>query len=304
VLKNFEVSKNCSETWPLSTGHICKFIEWAFYEKGLKFTTIRSYVSNLATLHKIQDLQVNNFQNFLVKTSLRGVENLSFNIKSKINKRKAMTLPLLRILGHEVAKKDWPDSSKSVIWTAMCTAFFGSFRTGEILAKEELAFSRAETLVWADVKFLKDGSIQILNKIPKNRTPGGETIDLFEFDDTCCPVTAMKKLRDSIPHTQNSPVFRFASGKLLTQKTFNNIIVECLEPKFGAKAKHFSGHSFRAGLPSALASCQDLASEKAIKKWGRWSSSAFEKYTRLNHQAKRDVFALFSEALAKEKFNR
>jgi hypothetical protein len=87
-------------------------------------------------------------------------------------------------------------------------------------------------------------------------------------------------------------------------KAFNNIIRDCLEPIFGKKARFFSGHSFRAGLPSALASCQNIATEAAIKKWGRWRSNSFEKYTRLNHTAKFEVFELFSEALQAKKFNK
>jgi hypothetical protein len=55
----------------------------------------------------------------------------------------------------------------------------GSFRLGEILAKSENYFNVHETLLWKDVKFMKDGSIQIHNKIPKTRTKNGEYISLF-----------------------------------------------------------------------------------------------------------------------------
>ena len=48
-----------------------------------------------------------------------------------------MTLELLKILGHEIAKTDWPENSKQVLWCACTTAFFGSFRLGEILPKSE-----------------------------------------------------------------------------------------------------------------------------------------------------------------------
>jgi hypothetical protein len=172
---------------------------------------------------------------------------------------------------------------------------------GELLSKSEFAFNKNETLTWNDVRFLKDGSVQILNKIPKNRTPGGETIDLFAYNDSCCPVAALKRLWKDLSHNLSDPVFRFESGKLLTMKLFNEVLRDCLSVRFGQKANCFSGHSFRAGLPSALSSCHSLASEAAIKKWGRWKSDAYEKYTKLNHEAKREVFDLFSKALNREK---
>jgi hypothetical protein len=87
---------------------------------------------------------------------------------------------------------------------------------------------------------------------------------------------------------------------LLTLSQFNTILKNCLTPSIGSKANNFSGHSFRAALPSALASCQNLTSDAAIKKWGRWRSDAFEKYTRLNRQAKKEVFDLFKEALGRQ----
>ena len=167
-----------------------------------------------------------------------------------------MTLPLLKLIGHELAIKNWEENSKLVVWTAMCTAFFGSFRMGELLSKAEFGFSHFDTLLWADIRFLKDGSIQIRNRIPKNRSQTGEIIDLFPFEGSSCPVNSLKKLWTELPHEKNMPVFRFKSGKFLTQKTFNSVITDCLKPHFKDKAFDYSGHSFRVGLPSALSSCQ------------------------------------------------
>ena len=146
-------------TWPISTKSLCNFIEWAFYTKGLNPSTIKSYVSNLATIHKLKGLCTESFSSFPVKLALRGTENLALVNPSHTNIRKAMSLPLLKILGHELAKKNWHDDSKRVIWAAMNVAFFGSFRMGELLAKSEFSYSKEETLTWADVRFEKDGSI-------------------------------------------------------------------------------------------------------------------------------------------------
>jgi hypothetical protein len=289
--------KNISVIWPLSVNVVCNFIEWAHYEKKLSSSTIRSYVSNLSTIHKLMFNNSEVFSDFRVKIALKGIENLALIPGKNLKPRKAMTLPVLRIIGHRIALENWAQQSKLVVWTAMCVCFFGSFRMGELLSKSEFGFNSSETLMWADVRFLNDGSVQILNKLSKSRTPGGEVIDLFPFKRGCCPVAGLSALKGALSPDPNLPVFRFASGKLLTQKMINEIIHNCLVPVFGPGGREYSGHSFRAGLPSALAACRELSSEKDIKKWGRWKSNAFERYTRLNHKAKRGIFEQFKKAL-------
>jgi len=293
----FEILHGKSYSWPLTVETICKYVNWCFFTKKFEPSTIKTYLSNLATLHKLKNLEFSNFSSFLVKTHVRGVENLCLSNVHEKRCRRAMSLPVLKILGHEIALKNWSNDSKIVVWTAMCIAFFGSFRIGEILAKSEFAYNVIDTLIWNNVKFMDDDSVIITSNVTKNRTPGGESVSLFKFEGSFCPVTALKNLHSVLPHDPNLPVFRFVTGKLLTQRSFNNIIIECLTPHFGKKAKGFSGHSFRSGLPSALSGCEKFASVAAIKKWGRWSSDAYQRYTKLDHLAKKDIFELFKNAL-------
>jgi hypothetical protein len=82
--------------------------------------------------------------------------------------KKVMSLPLLRLMGHELAKNNWSDHSKVVVCPTYTTAFMGSFRLGEILARNEKTFNPLESLMWKDVRFMKDDSDQIHVKIPKN----------------------------------------------------------------------------------------------------------------------------------------
>jgi hypothetical protein len=73
----------------------------------------------------------------------------------------------------------------------------------------------------------------------------------------------------------------------------NGILENLLEPHLGKDAKLYSCKSFRAALPSALAAFPNLGNKLAIKRWGRWNSEAFERYTRLNHNAKKRNFRTF-----------
>ncbi len=207
-------------------------------------------------------------------------------------------MPLLRLIGHEVAKCDWSKHSKMVVWASLCVGFFGSFRFGEILSKHEDKFNPHETLLWRDIIFLNDDSLKILNKIPKSRKKSGEVISLFKFDyHNCCPVKALKKLKDLTKGSEDDPVFKFSNNSLLTSKKLNGYIQFFLAKHIGEDAKLYFCHSFRGGLPSALAAIPDMDNDPSIMKWGRWNSEAFERYVRLSHVAKSELFKKFVTAL-------
>jgi len=228
----------------------------------------------------------------MVKALLRGAENLSFYEPNSRVSRKVMTFPLLKLLAHQISKADWLQDSKQVMWTAATTAFFGSFRLGELLSLREGSFNRAETLLWSDITFKKD-SVVVRIKVPKNRNPDGEYVDLFMLNNgSYCPVRALLKLKQmkGEEYRVSDPVFMFECGKLLTPSTLNSTLHTLLFPHIGRAAEQITGHSFRAALPSALANRPDLANDEDIKLWGRWDSSSFKRYTRLKPDQKRAVF--------------
>jgi hypothetical protein len=90
----------------------------------------------------------------------------------------------------------------------------------------------------------------------------------------------------------------FDSGRLLTKAKLNKIIQAQLFPHIGQEARLYNCKSFRAALPSALAANPHMSNDTTIKRWGRWNSKAFERYTRLSHKAKRKLFSKFIRALA------
>ena len=167
--------------WPFTHSFITHFIEWLSFIKNLAPASINTYMSLLKLIHKLRGLDTSTCESFLCKTLIRGASNLQY-YKPRMNaNKKVMTIPLLKILGHNLAKTDWSDHTKSVIWTAATVGFFGSFRFGELLSKKQNEYNKFETLLWSDMKFFDDGSVRIHKKIPKNRTPNGEFVSLFEF---------------------------------------------------------------------------------------------------------------------------
>ncbi len=75
------------------------------------------------------------------------------------------------------------------------------------------------------------------------------------------------------------------------------MILHTLKKHIGDEAKAYSCRSFRAALPSALAAKLMVGNKDNIKRWGRWNSDAYERYTRLSHRMKRRLFYQFVAAI-------
>jgi hypothetical protein len=87
-----------------------------------------TYLSDLKLAHKLRDLDCSHFDDFFTKAMIKGAGNLLLYTNIVRKAKFVLTFPLLKLLGHEVAKSDWSVDSKRVFWAACCLAFFGSFR--------------------------------------------------------------------------------------------------------------------------------------------------------------------------------
>jgi hypothetical protein len=280
-------------TMPMNESFICEFAAWALKEKELMPSTVTSYLSSLTTIHELKGFKNHNCLTPLAKKVIQGAQNLRFYTNMVKCTRKVVTLPMLKLIGHEIAKSDWSKNSKQVFWSACVTAFFGSFRLSEILSKSEWNYNETETLLWSDVKFTGPDSVLIHITVEKSRNIKGAFIDLFRFSGhNCCPVSCLKALYDVSNSAVNSnkPVFSFESGKLLIADILVNCVRELLRPHLGDEVEGIFGHSFRAGLPAAMADCPDIANSEDVKSWGRWNSSSFLLYTRLKFHMRRAIF--------------
>ncbi len=97
---------------------------------------------------------------------LKGAKNLATYNEICKPAKFVMSFHLLKLIGHEIARSNWDKDRKLVIWTACCVAFFGSFRLGEILPREDSENSW-ENLKWKQVVFTQKNSVIINIKFPK-----------------------------------------------------------------------------------------------------------------------------------------
>ena len=288
----FELTEGSICTWPLSNDDINNFCYWALTVKKLKYSTVSAYISSISLAHKLRGMDNSACYNHTTKLILRSAENMTLYEPCKTRNRNVMTLSLLKILGNEIAITNWTNESKQLFWTVSCIAFFGSFRMGELLNGTITKIDSATSLLWKDLKY--NGKSWLIHvKAPKSRTQGGEFIDIFPFKNhNCCPVAALNKWKEISKHSeiQTNPVFIMSNGCCLTQKVFNKTIQNLLCHRLGDSCKNISGHSFRAGIPSALAKNPELASDTHIMGWGRWCSPAYQTYTRLKLDQKESLF--------------
>ena len=103
----FEHSSSSSYPFPLSHTILCSFATWACLTKNLKSSTVETYISSLKTIHSLNNLDSSAFENFALKSIVRGKENMEIYANQIKGTRKVMSLPLLKILGNEIAKLDW-----------------------------------------------------------------------------------------------------------------------------------------------------------------------------------------------------
>ncbi len=302
AMNSIEKFEHCSGKkfqFPYTTENLCEYVSWALVKLKLKPSTVKSYLASIKTIHKLKNLDCDT-SNYLIKALITGAENLALYGDIARNARKVMTLQLLKILGHAIAMTEWTENSKIVIWTACVTAFFGSFRFGELLATEEFNYNPAEIMMWSDVNFTTKKSVLLHVKIDKCKNVQGSYIDLFKFEGhSCCPIAALNRLKAEKTNDQN-PVFMFKTGKLLTTKNLNECIRNLLMPIIGQQAMNITGHSFRAALPAALANDPKIANDSDIKKWGRWSSESYLLYTRLKFKQKQILFTKITAVLNKK----
>ena len=117
-------------------------------------------------------------------------------------------------------------------------------------------------------------------KCPKESKKGSTTVvDVYESFGQTCPVKAFEKWSSRHVIDKDKVCFADELGVPLTGRRLNSILRNLLQPHIDYSKGQITAHSFRSGVPSLLANLGH--GDEDIKKVGRWSSRAFECYTKL-----------------------
>jgi hypothetical protein len=296
ALKKFENYCNHDLVWPLSLEVIRSFAIYCISNLGLMQSTTKSYLSSMRLAHALQGLECAKFESDKILNMIyAGAKTLTSCNVTTVDKRRAMSLPLLLLMAHRIQKNNWSAYSKQVVWTLAATAFFGSIRMGEMLCNSTQFRPDSVCLTWNDVKFISKDEVLIRIPFSKTNKLRGDYVDIFSFNHfNCCPVASLGHLK--VMAEQNNmyqphlPVFMYKSGVCVTPVNFNKLMKELFTDILDPNVSVLSMHSFRAGIPSAISAFPDRDYVSEVKEWGNWKGDSYLSYTRLPQSKKKCLF--------------
>ena len=257
--------------------------------KKLNSNTVKSYMSGTKRMAMARGVQSPAPQPELSKTILKGYENLQRNpVKSVLSaNHRPVSIHFLRLLGH-ACNKFWKgdDFDKLSFWVVCVLAFWGSFRIGELLGQSTSSFSPSSDLLGSDVLHMSRTSFALWIRDPKVSKQFGDVVEIWSTPhlpdiDPFNAFSTFYNIRQEKGFSTSSPLFMRARGDIFTAPQFNaclQALISHYSTELQLSTNRWTGHSFRSGLPTLL---QSLGfSEDQIKSWGRWSSSAFQMYTK------------------------
>ena len=249
--------------------------------------TVQKYLSALRFVALSRGAQSHNPTPALASQLMSGVTNINRNavLEALKCKRRPITLNLLMLIQNGIAiHPTWSPFEKSLRWSVMLLAWWGSFRMSELLCQERHKFDPASSLLPSDLQ-LKEDCLAVWIRSPKVYSEGGDVVEVWRVEENpnLDPVTALScflehRLR-TLGAAGDRPVFSHEDGSLYTKAELNSDL-KCLlsqYPELSSSGREtWSGHSFRSGLSTLLTSLG--FTEDQIKTWGRWRSAAYLVY--------------------------
>jgi len=264
------------------------FVNWLDTVRKVSGGTINVYLAGIKTLHCMNGWPAPLLKDQLVKTVIKG--KMHRDLIKKTGPEKAdlpVTITLLKLLKERLRESQMLVAEQRLLWAVSSIAFYGSFRIHEILAKNESFYDPRRTLLQQDVTVVRlhvqgveRQALAVKVKAPKeSKLCRDIVVDIFDTNDETCPVRAFKKWAGMTKPDPVAPLFSSVNGTPLTGAKFNKVLTALLQKDIDFERYNLTSRSFRRGLATLLAH-KGLA-EDELKAIGRWSSRAFEHYTKL-----------------------
>lgn len=177
----------------------------------------------------------------------------------------------------------------AMVQAALLTAWFFMMRASEFCDSNGVNLDNV--IRGLDVKLSKDGDVAAWGEATEITVQFRKTKADQEAFGSCktmaktgipflCPVEAMERYRRACPvrfhgHDEGKPLFRWGNGSTL-KRTEVQFLLQKAAVAEGLPASRFLSHSLRIGGASAL--FQASADIELVKRMGRWSSSAVQRY--------------------------
>lgn len=266
IYRNFANKFDMSNDLPLSQETLALFISYLFAE-GYAASSIVSFISSIAYIHKINNLP-DNTSCFLIQKLLSSCRKSrpSMDIRLPIT---IVVLPkICDALEHTISNI----YKRALFQTMFLLAFHGFLRIGEItsvgtankvLQVSQITFQKSKVLIHFQNYKHSDGKVFTLTI---------NSCNSLKY----CPVGALEHYIKMRGRT-DGPLFCYPQNTAVTRQEFSNILKQSLM-FCNLDVNRFKGHSFRIGMASYCASRG--MSDSQIRFLGRWKSDAFKYYIR------------------------
>lgn len=270
--QKFRQNHGLNNVWPCPITHIVNYVAFMF-KQGYSPSTVKAYLSGISYYIKSNGLE-DVTQSFIIQKMMRGM----FRLDKRHDCRKPITLKILIKLTEALNKVCFSVYESVLFSCAFSIAFFGYLRVGEI-AMSNLNSNHIVKI--SDVAF--DSKAEILYvTIPFSKTDqlGHKTTLILKrsVHTSVCPVNLMLNYFSMRPNVEG-PLFCHMNNQNLTRYQFSKMLRNALAFT-GYSPDEFNTHSLRIG--AATQSILNGMDEKTIMANGRWKSSCYKRYIRLN----------------------
>lgn len=246
-------------------------------DRGLKHTTIKSYLAAVRSLHVDAGLPHTSIESPTTHRIFRGIKMV---MGDKRVPKLPITLSILQRLS--AVGGDTQDLYNANFDAACKLAWAGFLRCGEFTIPEGAKFNPLSHLSRSSVEFIPsfDNPTHVRLSLPASKTDpfrSGVTILIARAPagSTTCPVSALRHLFILDPKEPTAPLFSDKLGAPLRRKSFIATLKSRLA-QINLDESKYSGHSFRRGAATSAA-CIGY-SDFEIQLLGRWRSDCYKLY--------------------------
>ncbi|XP_071179458.1 uncharacterized protein [Mytilus edulis] len=267
-----------AECRPFPSSHILlsHFIANLFL-RNYSPSTIATHISALSFVHKSNSWP-DPTDMFVIHKILKGVQNLKGKNDPRLPITKDILIKLIDSLPCVIVNVD----NQLALKAMFLLAFYAFLRVGEISTKG--GSDTKQVLQVGDISFDRENSslkgMSLTMTYYKHSDLHPKTIYIpICADNITCPVIHVHHYLSQFGHS-SGPLFQFKSGAPVTRSYFTTSLKSALS-FIGLDTRYYKAHSFRIGAATSAAARG--IPHSVIQGMGRWKSSAFMKYIRMQN---------------------
>ena len=272
----------CFQSTPLNQEVLCLYV--SFLAARISYKSIKAYLAAISHHCILLNVPVNIASMLKLHKLVRGIRRHQGNSFTRPI-RQPITIDHLMKIYSFLGNSMLPNHDKALFWATSTLAFFGLLRVSEYTCPLVSSFNCTVHLMVSDLQFYPDSFAINIKSSKTDPFRVGCRLFIGSTNNILCPRLAMLSFIN-YRGLHYGPLFTYKDGSFLTRSRF----AAFLKGIFTTEV--INTHSFRIGGATALS----LAgyTDAQIQIIGRWKSSSFTRYLRLN----KDVFKKISQILS------